>query len=81
MGYEALLPVVRLLLHHNRLLHFLTSVAALELENTQFSITFTHKQLYRCSFVNMHMFFFFCINFFALSQGIFIAFALLMFVY
>uniref|UniRef100_A0A8C1GZ65 RAS p21 protein activator 2 n=1 Tax=Cyprinus carpio TaxID=7962 RepID=A0A8C1GZ65_CYPCA len=36
VGYEALLPVVRLLLHHNRLLPFLTSVAALELENTQF---------------------------------------------
>uniref|UniRef100_A0A673M2D9 Ras GTPase-activating protein 2-like n=1 Tax=Sinocyclocheilus rhinocerous TaxID=307959 RepID=A0A673M2D9_9TELE len=36
VGYEALLPVVRLLLHHNRLLLFLTSVAALELENTQF---------------------------------------------
>uniref|UniRef100_A0A8C1GWU8 RAS p21 protein activator 2 n=1 Tax=Cyprinus carpio TaxID=7962 RepID=A0A8C1GWU8_CYPCA len=35
VGYEALLPVVRLLLHHNRLLPFLTSVAALELENTQ----------------------------------------------
>ncbi|KAL1256256.1 hypothetical protein QQF64_011801, partial [Cirrhinus molitorella] len=35
LGYEALLPVVRLLLHHNRLLPFLTSVAALELENTQ----------------------------------------------
>uniref|UniRef100_A0A673M998 Ras GTPase-activating protein 2-like n=1 Tax=Sinocyclocheilus rhinocerous TaxID=307959 RepID=A0A673M998_9TELE len=35
VGYEALLPVVRLLLHHNRLLLFLTSVAALELENTQ----------------------------------------------
>uniref|UniRef100_A0A8C1VZ68 RAS p21 protein activator 2 n=1 Tax=Cyprinus carpio TaxID=7962 RepID=A0A8C1VZ68_CYPCA len=36
VGYDALLPVVRLLLHHNRLLPFLTSVAALELENTQF---------------------------------------------
>uniref|UniRef100_A0A8C1JHD1 RAS p21 protein activator 2 n=1 Tax=Cyprinus carpio TaxID=7962 RepID=A0A8C1JHD1_CYPCA len=35
VGYDALLPVVRLLLHHNRLLPFLTSVAALELENTQ----------------------------------------------
>ncbi|XP_056095375.1 ras GTPase-activating protein 2 [Rhinichthys klamathensis goyatoka] len=35
LGYEALLPVVRLLLHHNRLLPFLTAVAALELENTQ----------------------------------------------
>ncbi|XP_051512241.1 ras GTPase-activating protein 2-like isoform X6 [Myxocyprinus asiaticus] len=35
VGYEALLPVVRLLLHHNRLLPFLTAVAALELENTQ----------------------------------------------
>ncbi|XP_056622421.1 ras GTPase-activating protein 2 isoform X1 [Triplophysa dalaica] len=35
VGYEALLPVVRLLLHHNRLLTFLTGVAALELENTQ----------------------------------------------
>ncbi|XP_048025441.1 ras GTPase-activating protein 2 isoform X2 [Megalobrama amblycephala] len=35
LGYEALLPVVRLLLHHNRLLPFLTSVAGLELENTQ----------------------------------------------
>lgn len=35
VGYDALLPVVRLLLHHNRLLPFLTAVAALELENTQ----------------------------------------------
>lgn len=35
VGYEALLPVVRLLLHHNRLLPFLTAVAGLELENTQ----------------------------------------------
>lgn len=33
--YEASLPVVRLLLHHNRLLPFLTSISALELENTQ----------------------------------------------
>uniref|UniRef100_A0AAR2KEF4 RAS p21 protein activator 2 n=1 Tax=Pygocentrus nattereri TaxID=42514 RepID=A0AAR2KEF4_PYGNA len=32
---EASLPVVRLLLHHNRLLPFLTSIAALELDNTQ----------------------------------------------
>ncbi|XP_062860462.1 ras GTPase-activating protein 2 [Trichomycterus rosablanca] len=32
---EASLPLVRLLLHHNRLLPFLTAVAALELENTQ----------------------------------------------
>ncbi|XP_067275556.1 ras GTPase-activating protein 2 [Pseudorasbora parva] len=35
LGYEALLPVVRLLLHQNKLLPFLTAVAALELENTQ----------------------------------------------
>ncbi|XP_056467131.1 ras GTPase-activating protein 2 [Gadus chalcogrammus] len=33
--YEAVLPLVRLLLHHNRLVPFLTAVAALELENTQ----------------------------------------------
>ncbi|XP_030622815.1 ras GTPase-activating protein 2 [Chanos chanos] len=33
--YEAVLPVVRLLLHHNRLLPFLTAIAALELEQTQ----------------------------------------------
>ncbi|XP_056139267.1 ras GTPase-activating protein 2 [Lampris incognitus] len=33
--YEAVLPVVRLLLHHNRLVPFVTAVAALELENTQ----------------------------------------------
>ncbi|XP_036441004.1 ras GTPase-activating protein 2 [Colossoma macropomum] len=32
---EASLPVVRLLLHHNRLLPFLTAIAALELDNTQ----------------------------------------------
>ncbi|XP_035380815.1 ras GTPase-activating protein 2 isoform X2 [Electrophorus electricus] len=32
---DASLPVVRLLLHHNRLLPFLTTIAALELENTQ----------------------------------------------
>ncbi|KAL6478518.1 hypothetical protein MHYP_G00119510 [Metynnis hypsauchen] len=32
---EASLPVVRLLLHHNRLLPFLTTIAALELDNTQ----------------------------------------------
>ncbi|XP_046721171.1 ras GTPase-activating protein 2 isoform X1 [Silurus meridionalis] len=32
---EASLPLVRLLLHHNRLLPFLTAIAALELENTQ----------------------------------------------
>ncbi|TRY93863.1 hypothetical protein DNTS_023776, partial [Danionella cerebrum] len=35
VGFEALLPVVRLLLHHNRLLPFLSAVSALELENTQ----------------------------------------------
>uniref|UniRef100_A0A8B9RJ16 RAS p21 protein activator 2 n=1 Tax=Astyanax mexicanus TaxID=7994 RepID=A0A8B9RJ16_ASTMX len=33
--YEASLPVVRLLLHHNKLLPFLTAISALELENTQ----------------------------------------------
>ncbi|XP_053534037.1 ras GTPase-activating protein 2 isoform X1 [Ictalurus punctatus] len=32
---EASLPLVRLLLYHNRLLPFLTAIAALELENTQ----------------------------------------------
>ncbi|XP_060779534.1 ras GTPase-activating protein 2 isoform X3 [Neoarius graeffei] len=32
---EASLPLVRLLLHHNRLLPFLMAIAALELENTQ----------------------------------------------
>ncbi|XP_066540934.1 ras GTPase-activating protein 2 [Hoplias malabaricus] len=32
---EASLPVVRLLLHHNRLLPFLTAIANLELQNTQ----------------------------------------------
>ncbi|XP_023678212.1 ras GTPase-activating protein 2 [Paramormyrops kingsleyae] len=33
--YEAVLPMVRLLLHHNSLVPFVTAVAALELENTQ----------------------------------------------
>uniref|UniRef100_A0A8C5H5Q3 RAS p21 protein activator 2 n=1 Tax=Gouania willdenowi TaxID=441366 RepID=A0A8C5H5Q3_GOUWI len=33
--YEAVLPMVRLLLHHNRFLPFVSAVAALELENTQ----------------------------------------------
>nr|XP_006637884.1 PREDICTED: ras GTPase-activating protein 2 isoform X1 [Lepisosteus oculatus] len=33
--YEAVLPVVRLLLHHNRLVPFVTAIAALELEQTQ----------------------------------------------
>ncbi|CAL8361770.1 unnamed protein product [Merluccius merluccius] len=33
--YEVVLPLVRLLLHHNRLGPFVTAVAALELENTQ----------------------------------------------
>ncbi|KAG7278973.1 hypothetical protein CRUP_036624 [Coryphaenoides rupestris] len=33
--YEAVLPLVRLLLHHNRLVPFVTAVAGLELENTQ----------------------------------------------
>ncbi|KAL2096049.1 hypothetical protein ACEWY4_008197 [Coilia grayii] len=32
---EAMLPVVRLLLHHNRLLPFVTAIAELELQNTQ----------------------------------------------
>ncbi|KAK3570213.1 hypothetical protein QTP86_016522 [Hemibagrus guttatus] len=32
---EASLPLVRLLMHHNRLLPFLMAIAALELENTQ----------------------------------------------
>ncbi|XP_066565744.1 ras GTPase-activating protein 2 isoform X2 [Amia ocellicauda] len=33
--YEAVLPVVRLLLHHNRLVPFVSAIAALELEQTQ----------------------------------------------
>uniref|UniRef100_A0A8C8EZQ9 RAS p21 protein activator 2 n=1 Tax=Oncorhynchus tshawytscha TaxID=74940 RepID=A0A8C8EZQ9_ONCTS len=33
--YEAVLPVVRLLLHHSRLVSFVSAIAALELENTQ----------------------------------------------
>ncbi|XP_057695435.1 ras GTPase-activating protein 2 isoform X2 [Corythoichthys intestinalis] len=33
--YEAVLPMVRLLLHHNRFLPFVSAVAALELDNTQ----------------------------------------------
>ena len=33
--YEAVLPTVRLLLHHNRFVPFVSAVAALELENTQ----------------------------------------------
>ncbi|CAB1347744.1 unnamed protein product, partial [Coregonus sp. 'balchen'] len=33
--YEAVLPVVRLLLHHNRLVPFVSAIVALELENTQ----------------------------------------------
>uniref|UniRef100_A0A3B4X696 RAS p21 protein activator 2 n=1 Tax=Seriola lalandi dorsalis TaxID=1841481 RepID=A0A3B4X696_SERLL len=33
--YEAVLPVVRLLLHHNRFVPFVSAVAALELDNTQ----------------------------------------------
>uniref|UniRef100_A0AAY4CPA3 RAS p21 protein activator 2 n=1 Tax=Denticeps clupeoides TaxID=299321 RepID=A0AAY4CPA3_9TELE len=33
--YEAVLPVVKLLLHHNRLVPFVSSIAELELEQTQ----------------------------------------------
>ncbi|XP_074497876.1 ras GTPase-activating protein 2 isoform X1 [Sebastes fasciatus] len=33
--YEAVLPTVRLLLHHNRFVPFVSAVAALELDNTQ----------------------------------------------
>uniref|UniRef100_A0A6Q2Y5Q4 RAS p21 protein activator 2 n=1 Tax=Esox lucius TaxID=8010 RepID=A0A6Q2Y5Q4_ESOLU len=33
--YEAVLPVVRLLLHHNRLVPFVSAIAALELDHTQ----------------------------------------------
>uniref|UniRef100_A0A8D3BEC1 RAS p21 protein activator 2 n=1 Tax=Scophthalmus maximus TaxID=52904 RepID=A0A8D3BEC1_SCOMX len=33
--YEAVLPMVRLLLHHNRFVPFVSAVAALELDNTQ----------------------------------------------
>lgn len=33
--YEAVLPMVRLLLHHNRCVPFVSAVAALELDNTQ----------------------------------------------
>nr|XP_019950456.1 PREDICTED: ras GTPase-activating protein 2-like [Paralichthys olivaceus] len=33
--YEAVLPVVRLLLHHNRFVPFVSAVAVLELDNTQ----------------------------------------------
>ncbi|XP_077579074.1 ras GTPase-activating protein 2 [Stigmatopora nigra] len=33
--YEAVLPMVRLLLHHNRFLPFVSAVAALELDHTQ----------------------------------------------
>lgn len=33
--YEAILPMVRLLLHHNRFVSFVSAVVALELENTQ----------------------------------------------
>ncbi|KAM6946398.1 ras GTPase-activating protein 2 [Aplochiton taeniatus] len=33
--YEAVLPVVRLLLHHNRLVPFVSAISALELDNTQ----------------------------------------------
>ncbi|XP_067102231.1 ras GTPase-activating protein 2 isoform X1 [Osmerus mordax] len=33
--YEAVLPVVRLLLHHSRLVPFVSAIAALELDNTQ----------------------------------------------
>ncbi|KAG7471034.1 hypothetical protein MATL_G00120110 [Megalops atlanticus] len=33
--YEAVLPVVRLLLHHNRLVPFVSAIAELELEQTQ----------------------------------------------
>lgn len=33
--YEAVLPTVRLLLHHHRFVPFVSAVASLELENTQ----------------------------------------------
>lgn len=33
--YEAVLPMVRLLLYHNRFVPFVSAVAALELDNTQ----------------------------------------------
>lgn len=33
--YEAVLPVVRLLLHHSRLVPFVSAITVLELENTQ----------------------------------------------
>lgn len=33
--HEAVLPVVRLLLYHNRFVPFVSAVAALELDNTQ----------------------------------------------
>uniref|UniRef100_A0A8C5CTJ2 RAS p21 protein activator 2 n=1 Tax=Gadus morhua TaxID=8049 RepID=A0A8C5CTJ2_GADMO len=43
--YEAVLPLVRLLLHHNRLVPFLTAVAALELENTEANTIFRGNSL------------------------------------
>lgn len=37
--YEAVLPMVRLLLHHNRFVPFVSAVAVLELDNTQWVIS------------------------------------------